>query len=61
MVAAVGAWGDSRRGEEAGDSPRGQHVLWSLLRCRALRGCSAANLSAFVGVGRVRAVGRVAQ
>ena len=36
MAAAVGAWGDSRRGEEAGDAPRGQRTcVWSVLRCSA--------------------------
>ena len=58
MVAAVGAWVDSRRGEEAGDEPRGQSgarvcdpSLW------ALRAGSAANLERIVLTGRVRAVG----
>ena len=62
VVAVAAPWGDFRRGEEAGDAPRGQRTcLGGFLRCRALRGCSAANLEREFGLGRFRAVRRVAQ
>ena len=58
MVAAVGAWGDFRRGEEAGDEPRGQsHVFGWIPSLQALRAGSAAKIDVVFSVGRVRAVG----
>ena len=58
VVAVAAPWGDFKRGEAAGDEPRGQSgarvcdpSLW------ALRAGSAANLERIVLTGRVRAVG----
>ena len=47
MVAAVGAWGDFRRGEEAGDEPRGQRTCLWILRCSAAAALLGRFLRAF--------------